>query len=150
MFCLVYKSKANPALKPSQVRELLDKAREFNQSNKITGCLLFYNGQFIQYLEGNQIKVLELFDRIQKDTRHSNVELLSHEALEFREFEKWDMAFENLHGENSHLQYLKLLVDSFTDDNQTSLAPTPSSRKFWRTAKLILESKGDREKMRQL
>lgn len=141
MFCLVYRSKANPVFGYLQIQEMLEKAREYNRKNKITGCLLLYNGQFIQYLEGNQIKVLALFDKIQNDIRHKEVTLLSHDTIEEREFEKWQMAFEYLKNENSQLQYLKLLVGTFFENSESSLAPNPTSRKFWRATKLLLETK---------
>lgn len=146
MFCLVYKSVANPNFGVSQIHEMLEKARKFNAKHNITGCLLFYNGHFIQYIEGNHLKVLELFDRIQNDSRHSNLELLAHENIEVREFDDWTMAFENLWGENSYLQYLKLIVSSFIEDPEPSLNPSPTSRKFWGATKLLLESKRNHQK----
>ncbi len=56
---------------------MLEKARENNSRDNITGCLLYYEGEFIQYLEGNQVKVLTLFDKINADKRHKDVTLLS-------------------------------------------------------------------------
>ena len=144
LFCLVYKSKAHPDFGLFQVRELLQKIRNENRKAQITGCLLLYDGQILQYLEGAQERVVALFEKINKDTRHSEVTLLSQAILGEREFKEWPMAFESLRIENSHLQYLKILVGSFFENNETSLAPNPTSRHFWRAVKLLISTKGVR------
>ena len=77
--------------------------------------MLYYEGEFIQYLEGNQIKVLELFDKIKKDKRHTDIELISYAERDSREFSNWEMAFEDFYGDNDQIAYLKLLVSTFFD-----------------------------------
>ena len=54
MFCLIYRSAANPSFKQGDIQKMLKKARLYNEKQGITGCLLYYKGEFIQYLEGNQ------------------------------------------------------------------------------------------------
>ena len=139
MFCLVYKSEASTSWGYAQIQEMLVKARKFNKANGITGCLLYYDGSFLQYLEGNQISVLNLFDKIQADKRHSAVNLLCHSHISERKFESWHMAFEDLMGENDHLQFLKLLVSSYVAGPISAMEPNPSSLYFWNTAKRLLE-----------
>ncbi|MEB8329084.1 BLUF domain-containing protein [Flavobacteriaceae bacterium KMM 6897] len=139
MFCLVYKSKAISNLSLIQIEVLLEKSRLFNSANNISGCLLYYEGEFLQYLEGNQIKVLTLFDKISLDKLHTNVKLLSHGLIEKREFNNWSMAFKNVHGQNDQLQYIELLVDSFLDKEAAIQGPNPTSKKFWKTTKGLLD-----------
>ncbi|NAY92185.1 hypothetical protein GTQ34_09660 [Muricauda sp. JGD-17] len=141
MFCLVYKSQSNPLFGYDQIKEMLEKAREFNKENAITGCLLYYERTFLQYLEGNQIDVLKLFDRINADDRHSDVRILCHSHIDERKFKSWDMAYEDLMGENDHLQFLKLLVSSYTAEPIGAIEPNPSSMHFWNAAKRLLEGK---------
>lgn len=141
MFCLVYKSKALASIGNQEVKDILVTARRFNKKNNITGCLLFYGGRFLQYLEGSQVTILELFDRIKIDERHTEVELLNHGKINSREFENWEMAYENLNGENSQLQYLKVLTASFFEDFENRLEPNPASQQFWSTAKKMLQTK---------
>lgn len=141
MYCLVYKSVANSLFGYAQIKEMLERARDFNKVNSITGCLLYYEGTFLQYLEGNQIVVLNLFDRIKVDERHSAVNLLCHSHINERKFTSWDMAYEDLMGENDHLQFLKLLVSSYVAEPIGAMEPNPSSLYFWNTAKRLLESK---------
>lgn len=143
MFCLVYQSKANPNFGFSEIEKMLEKARAYNGKEKITGCLLMYNGRFIQYLEGEQEKVLSLFEKIENDVRNSEVILLSKEKIDEREFEECHMAFENLRNENSQLQYLKLLVGTFFEDSESSLAPNPTSRHFWGATKLLFDTRSE-------
>ena len=141
MFCLVYKSESNPLFGYAQINEMLERARDFNKKNEITGCLLYYEGTFLQYLEGNQIVVLKLFDRIQADKRHSGISILCHNHIDERKFKSWDMAYEDLMGENDHLQFLKLLVSSYITEPIGAMEPNPSSMHFWNTAKRLLEGK---------
>ncbi|MFT6928858.1 MAG: hypothetical protein ACJAQ7_000325 [Sediminicola sp.] len=117
----------------------MEKARLYNSANNISGCLLYYEGEFIQYLEGNQVKVLHLFDKISLDKRHTKVELLSHGLIENREFKNWSMAFKNVQGQNDQLHYIELLVDSFSKNESTIDGPNPSSQKFWKTTKDLLD-----------
>ncbi|MEM8927133.1 MAG: BLUF domain-containing protein [Bacteroidota bacterium] len=138
MFCLVYRSTASPAFGKAQIQGMLEKARTNNQGNTITGCLLYYKGEFLQYLEGNQVKVLQLFDKIISDSRHHTIELISHDHIETRQFKKWEMAYEDFLGDNDALQFLKLLVSSYFDGSEKPMDPNPTSKYFWRTAKRLL------------
>ncbi len=141
MYCLVYQSVAAPHLGPGDMKELLQKPRIFNQSQGITGCLLYYQGSFLQYLEGNQVKVLTLFDHIREDNRHSDVRLLTHGQILEREFETWDMAFENLFGDNALINYLKLVVGNYFQDASFKYKPNPSSIQFWDYVGQLLRSR---------
>ncbi|NNE03105.1 MAG: BLUF domain-containing protein [Eudoraea sp.] len=140
MFSLVYKSVGKPGFGIEQIQEMLKKAKAYNHSNGITGCLLYHEGEFIQYLEGNQIRVLNLFDKIKQDPRHHKVELLSYEEREKREFEQWDMAFENLYGENEHITHLKLMVSEFYDSKDPNKGRA-SKDVFWETVRNTLMAK---------
>lgn len=144
MYALVYQSKASTSLSMPQIQEMLEKSHKFNQEYQITGCLLLYNGDFIQYLEGDRKRLLELFWKIQNDERHEFVTLLSFEKIEHREFEDWNMGYEDFNGDNDQLQYLKLLVDAFMVDDGSSMSPNPTSSEFWNTIKLLLKSKADK------
>ncbi|SIS89160.1 Sensors of blue-light using FAD [Zobellia uliginosa] len=141
MFCLVYTSIANIDFGTHEIQKLLERARDFNKRNHITGCLLFYKDRFVQYLEGEETVVRELFERIKKDSRNREVTLLSESKIQNREFDSWSMAFEHLKAENSNLQYLKLLVGTFFENPENSLSPNPTSIEFWKATKLLLETK---------
>lgn len=131
MFCLVYRSTAQLAFKTVDVKEMLEKARISNSRDNITGCLLYYEGEFIQYLEGNQIKVLNLFDKIKADKRHKDISILAHGITDSREFKDWEMAYADYFGDNDQINYFRLLLDSYEEMEDSSIHPNPSFNAFW-------------------
>ena len=72
---------------------ILDKSRENNRRDGITGALMFNTGCFAQVLEGPLEKVEETFERIQCDDRHGEVSLLALEPVAGRSFPEWSMGF---------------------------------------------------------
>ena len=54
--------------------------------------MLLYDGShFMQVLEGDETKVLALFEQIKADPRHKNVEALINNPLDKRNFNDWAM-----------------------------------------------------------
>ncbi len=141
MFALVYKSKANPVFQKQDIQEMLDKARVFNKTHEITGCLIFYDGQFLQYLEGNHIKVLQLFDKIKEDHRHSEVEILNFGEKERREFKDWDMGYEDFFGDNDRIAFLKLAVKEYIAEPKLKVSKDPAIKSFWQNVRSLLKEK---------
>ena len=64
-----------------------------NQTNDISGILIFKDNQFTQILEGEESSVEKIWLTIQKDERHTDLQLLSKESIEMRSFMKWSMLF---------------------------------------------------------
>jgi hypothetical protein len=79
-----------------EVNNLLTGAREYNLKASISGVLLFTAHTFLQVLEGPAAEVGALFERIQRDRRHTNVLVLDYRTLETRAFPNWSMAFVKL------------------------------------------------------
>jgi len=131
MFCLVYRSVASPTFNQVDVKEMLQKARDNNSRDSITGCLLYYEGEFIQYLEGNQIKVLNLFDKIKEDKRHKEVTILAYGVADTREFKDWEMAYADFFGDNDQINYFKLLIGSYKENPDSTAHLNPSVNAFW-------------------
>ena len=76
----------------STLNGLLIDSRENNQENDITGSLLCRADIYLQMLEGPEEKVLKTFDKIQKDDRHLEVEVLLRERdIDARLFPDWAM-----------------------------------------------------------
>src|SRR4051812_34125392 len=97
LFSLAYRSRSLiEEITPRGLREmtaLLDVARARNQSLGVTGVLLFRDGLFAQILEGDESSVREVFESIQKDPRHHDVQILPRIQYDQRRFQKWSMAF---------------------------------------------------------
>ena len=72
---------------------LLKDARSNNALKDITGCLIYYDGNFVQLLEGEKQKVLELYGKIKLDGRHSDVHMFSEDDIQKRVFTDRGMAY---------------------------------------------------------
>lgn len=96
MLSLVYASSAVRLFNRAELIELLDVSRQANQKNGITGMLLYRGGNFIQVIEGENEAVLQLYENIKADPRHSNIILLSQDPILERQFAEWSMGFRNI------------------------------------------------------
>ena len=141
MFYLIYMSTASPGFGEAKIGDMLEDFRSSNGENGITGCLLHYQGKILQYLEGTRSEVLQLFDRIKEDGRHSGVRLLSQGDLPNREFGPYALAYENFRVAGHRTEFLGLLVSSFIDAPERALDPDPTTKRFWITTKKLLEPK---------
>ncbi|RYF55916.1 MAG: diguanylate phosphodiesterase, partial [Comamonadaceae bacterium] len=90
IFTLVYRSKiAFDA--DVDVVAIVDSANIANRNRGITGVLLFNGCYFLQMLEGDEDKVLQVFDTIHRDTRHTDVVRLLGDYAPRRKFGSWGM-----------------------------------------------------------
>ncbi|MEH6682567.1 MAG: BLUF domain-containing protein [Sediminicola sp.] len=140
MYTLTYESKAAMDLTPDQMEELLISARSKNTRLGITGCLIFYNGAFIQVIEGNRSDVMALFEKIKEDERHTEVHLFSDDEIKERTFSDWGMAYypldKNKASQNELEQFKKnlfLLADLSNPKNITAVL-------FWKRMKFMISS----------
>jgi len=65
-----------------------------NTSMGITGALIFENNRFGQVIEGPRAQIEDLWEKIQKDTRHKNIHLIDSRPIVQRSFSKWTMVFQ--------------------------------------------------------
>lgn len=87
---LVYYSQRNPS-ESLEIDTLIDTCQRNNGRLNVSG-LLHYNGDhFLQVLEGGRVEVSALYHRIARDTRHSNIILLSCQDVRERMFPGWSM-----------------------------------------------------------
>ncbi len=95
MIFLFYTSKSKKFFNDQMMLELLEKSRDSNASKGLTGLLLYKSSVFLQYIEGPEKEVLELFKKIQSDPRHTDVKLISKGNLSEnkRIFDHWSMAY---------------------------------------------------------
>ena len=70
---------------------ILADARTYNPKNDITGALICREDIFLQLLEGPEDKILLTYNRILKDDRHLDIELLVQEHCDDRLFPTWSM-----------------------------------------------------------
>ena len=72
LFYMVYASTAVGSWSDTELEELLVQARRDNERLGVTGMLLYSEGSFIQFLEGEKKTVMMMYDKILKDPRHRN------------------------------------------------------------------------------
>jgi hypothetical protein len=90
---IVYQSTASQNLSSLALFQLLTDAQIRNAQMQITGHLLYLEGQFTQCFEGPPDNVEALWQSLQRDNRHHNIELLMRQLTEKRRFPEWSMAF---------------------------------------------------------
>jgi hypothetical protein len=96
IYKLVYVSSALELMTDQALLELLEKSWKNNGRRGISGVLLYFEGSFLQVLEGEETEVEALFSRIAADRRHTGVLRLYSEYAEVREFPDWSMGFRKL------------------------------------------------------
>ena len=91
LFCLAYTSSATRLLTEAELERLLNDARNRNGSMGVTGVLLYDDGNFFQYIEGEPDALAHVYERIQRASQHHNLIELVQQPIQKREFLNWDM-----------------------------------------------------------
>ncbi|WP_289645010.1 BLUF domain-containing protein [Maribacter aestuarii] len=92
LFDISYRSLAVDSLTNKQVDWIVNTAREMNPEFNITGSLIFHRNIFFQIIEGPKKEVLQLYENITKDKRHTDVQIMWKGYKVKRDFEDWAMA----------------------------------------------------------
>ena len=95
LYELIYHSLADNDLTTQEIGDILEKSRQFNGRHSVTGCLLCYQSEFLQILEGEKETVLALYNKIAEDPRHSHLVILGQGEITHRVFEHWTMGFQD-------------------------------------------------------
>jgi hypothetical protein len=96
----IYSSAATHDFGHAELEVLLNKARNFNALNGLTGMLLYSEGSFFQVLEGDEAVVDALYEKIEADGRHEQVTKIVREPIHKRAFAAWTMGFSNVSRED--------------------------------------------------
>ncbi len=91
LHCVVYVSSAVPAMGTPQLEDLLAEARRLNRTNHISGVLLYCDGSFMQYFEGEAAAMAETYVRIRNSRRHTGLIELLNAPVAARQFGSWYM-----------------------------------------------------------
>lgn len=91
---LIYLSSATVPFNDSEIAALLEVSRRNNQASQISGILAYWDGNFIQYIEGPEAEIDRLVERIRRDRRHGGIIVLQRETVTARAFPHWSMAFD--------------------------------------------------------
>ena len=137
MHQIIYLSSSREYLSPEQINEILSKSRENNLKNNITGVLLYFDRDFLQVIEGPKTALLELFEIIEKDKRHTGIITVFNKEIKEKHFPEWNMGFSStdyeklrtltgfenfdqtlLHGINDKTALI--LIDKFIESHKSS------------------------------
>lgn len=122
-----YMSNQANVLSEKDIENLLFQIREKNKRLAITGLLLLIQGKFIQYIEGPEKEIENVYKKIKNDPRHNDLLLLDRGELEERQFNDWSMAYRKIKDSEIEklLGYKDLNLDElfFTKKDERSAHP---------------------------
>lgn len=90
---LLYFSYESYFLTEDDLQLILASSLKNNQRLQLTGLLLHCRGSFMQLLEGEDEKVMDMWLQLHHDPRHRDLRLLVHEPIIERSFPDWAMSF---------------------------------------------------------
>ena len=61
MYLIIYSSYATSGFREDDLKFLLDSSRENNKKRSITGMMLYFDGKFLQLIEGEEQEVKQLY-----------------------------------------------------------------------------------------
>jgi hypothetical protein len=93
MHAIAYLSAASWNLLEDEIEHIVAESRRRNALNGVTGVLLYCDGIFMQYLEGEEDAVVETFVRICRSGSHHEIIELMNQPIVEREFADWTMGF---------------------------------------------------------
>ena len=93
IFQLIYESRASRDFSESEIEALLAASRTANERRGITGILLYRHGLFTQVLEGPEIEIRSLLEKISRDPRHTSLAIRLEQQIPIRSFPNWSMAY---------------------------------------------------------
>ncbi len=99
-YYLVYVSSATELIVEDDLWRMLETFRLKNLSLGITGVLFYYDGNFMQLLEGTKETVLAMYAEIRADKRHFDSFVLVEGDIEEPLFSDWTMGFKSKNNSN--------------------------------------------------
>jgi hypothetical protein len=96
LLSLVNISASSHLMSDIELETILEQSRRNNLDIGVTGMLLYYEGAFMQLLEGTEEMVRALYERIRLDPRHRGVVPLLEEYIAERSFPDWSMGYYRL------------------------------------------------------
>ena len=118
---ILYVSAGLKNFTPKEMEDLAEIAYSNNLMLNLSGYLFYVKNTFIQYLEGPEENLNELFSRICSDDRHTVIRWISDEKLETRRFPDWSMRYlgenelEQAHLEAMLMEQIKLMRNFHLD-----------------------------------
>ena len=136
-FYLVYTSLPRIEMSKSTLDEITRISIRNNRKKGITGILLGIESRYLQFLEGDEEDVLQLFERIKQDPRHYELNKWVQGHSDERIFSDWSMASWLLTNEElKNIKALNEIRQLLKDPQQENYA----SGRFLEMIKNLMES----------
>ena len=112
-----------------ELEGLLNQAKINNAKRDVSGILIYNDSNFIQYLEGPESTLHELFDKIKDDPRYTSVTRLDFAKIDARVFGDWWMGFwrltgvdiSHIKGEHDQRQIMKDILEIESESHMTAI-----------------------------
>jgi len=130
LYNLIYRSKISNGLTDELLMELANKSNQANLDKGLSGLLLHNSTHFLQILEGPKEHIENLYQKIRKDPRHSEVVLIALEPIPLRLHSELGMKFINA----NNLDEIAIYLPTIYQDTEL---PTINSSYNSRTKKFI-------------
>ncbi len=105
VYTLIYLSHASVNLQNSEIEEIVHHAKKFNDSNGITGYLLYDKGYFLQLLEGSKQNIDKIMQKITLDKRHYDITTIMKGYRKTRLFFNWSMGYWNFGNKEEDVRF---------------------------------------------
>lgn len=96
MYRIIYLSSATTKFTNEEILTLLRNSRKNNEVHKITGLLLYSDGNFLQIIEGKSKPLKKLYEKICVDPRHKNIIKVFEGKVTSRIYPNWKMGFNSI------------------------------------------------------
>ena len=96
MYRIVYVSTATSPLELDELKAIERVANRNNAELGVTGLLTYCDSKFMQFLEGEQSDVEEIFAKIVGDGRHHSIDVLRQGMIPKRQFVGWQMKYADI------------------------------------------------------
>lgn len=137
---LIYVSRFIKSIAPTELRRLVKQSEERNFDVGVTGVLLVHGQSAMQLVEGDRRTVLALYEKISRDPRHTDVQVMLSKAVARRLYPEWGMGLNDLRSrlELDRVRMSRMISDirSFGDTKAYSLEARVLLRDFESQAEL--------------
>jgi hypothetical protein len=135
VICLGYLSSASTPPTSEELGQILTTSQANNSAAGITGLLCHYEGNFLQFLEGDANAVITTYARISADPRHGRLIEICRRPIEQRAFGDWTMGVVDPHrmgpAEQAFCRNLKEIQIEAPAEQQRALAPFLDAFRAW-------------------
>ena len=128
LYRIVFVSTATEPLSPRRARKLVIAATRNNRALGVTGMLLYANERFLGTLEGPESAVQLIYERVQNDYRHKNVDMLRFESITERLFEDWRVSLRNFAVDSAILPFISPFMSAEFDTSEYLETPNDVHR----------------------